>query len=605
MECSQVTAAWHASMASDGSDAHGLRVAMGEPLHAVQAMALAEVKAAVQQASDWAMQGLWVVGAVAYEAAPAFDPSLVTRTVAGHAPLAYFAAYRPSQIHNLPLLQQAESQAQAFEPWLDSMPLQDYLERFADIRAAIESGEFYQINFTTRLQAKSSSLDPWPLFLHFFNTQPAQQSLFLRMPGQVVLSWSPELFFELNGRALKTSPMKGTRPRQRQLPMSALSDSSKDRAENVMIVDLLRNDMAKVCVPKSVQVASLFDVMHLPTVEQMTSTIIGTLRPGLALVDVFEALFPCGSVTGAPKSQAMKRIAQWEPAPRGVYCGAAGVISPSGVAQFNVPIRTAVFQSDKDHLPTLTYGVGSGITWYSHPLDEKREWWQKTAFLRQASIDFQVLETVLLCEGQWQHLDLHIARMARAADFFSYVWDESAIRRALKQHASAWPKGRHRSRWLLHAEGHLAVDVQPLPSPLGPVNLQLASAPMIAPPAFVLHKTTLRGHYDRWSPTEADVFDTVLYSQNGALTETCRCNLVLQLDGGLLTPALEENDGVVLLPGVMREVLLRENTLQTARLTVQDFRRAEAVWLINSLRGWLPVAQVRGPQGEIVFQSKP
>ncbi|HEX4916720.1 MAG TPA: chorismate-binding protein [Limnobacter sp.] len=605
MDFSNITAAWHASMAGSPTNEPALRIAQGEPVQRLCANTLGEVGEVVLQAARLAMQGHWVVGGLQYEAAPGLDPGLCIKAPKHKDPLVVFSAYNSGQVVQCTLAELLSPQnSPNIEPWVDDLPLEAYQDHFRSIQKAIEAGEFYQINFTTRLRSTASSIDPWRLFLHFFKAQPAEQSVYLQMPKGSVLSWSPELFFSWMGGTLRTSPMKGTRPLQEEFSGAALSDSAKDRAENVMIVDLLRNDMAKICKPNSVQVQSLFDVMRLSTVEQMTSTIVGQTRPNITLLDVFAALFPCGSVTGAPKSQAMKRIAQWEQTPRRFYCGALGVLSPGGGAHFNVPIRTVVVDSWPDG-HALEYGVGSGITWYSDVQAEKREWWQKTAFLRQASVDFQVLETVLLRDGHWERHGLHLARMARSAQVFSYVWDESEVSSMLRGVALGNPVGEFRGRWLLHADGRFEVTLHDKPAALGPVRLQLAPHPMVADSRFVLNKTTHRPHYDSLLPTNPEIFDSLLLSPQGWLTETCRCNLVIKRDGVLLTPALNENEGVVLLPGVMRTLLLRENTLHEAQLTVQDLRQAQAVWLINSLRGWVPVAQVADSQGAVVFQSKP
>ncbi|HEX4880628.1 MAG TPA: chorismate-binding protein [Limnobacter sp.] len=604
MDYSNITAAWHASMAGEGPSQSILHVARGKPVCSVSTRDLADVPSVLSSVSDLAAAGHWVVGGLAYEAAPALDSSLQVHAPSAQLPLAVFAAYTPDQVHRVSVDQlAAQALDSVFQPWLDTQPLSLYRQSFEAIQQAIEAGEFYQINFTTRLQAACPPVNPWFLFLHFFKAQPAARSVYLHTDECSLLSWSPELFFSWSGQMLCTSPMKGTRPLPQGASVAALSDSAKDRAENVMIVDLLRNDMAKICEPKTVQVQSLFDVMQLSTVEQMTSTIVGKTRPGTRLLDVFAALFPCGSVTGAPKSQAMKRIADWEQAARGFYCGALGVLNPNGEAHFNVPIRTAVLLPRHDAGAVMEYGVGSGITWYSDLWAEKREWWQKTMFLRQASVDFQVLETVLLRQGAWQREELHLARMARSADVFSYVWDEHAVRHALLHVAAGHPIGSHRARWLLHADGRFEVVLQEMPPPLGRVCVQLADKPMVADPQFVMNKTTHRPHYDAMLPTAHGVFDTLLWDASGALTEACRCNVVIQRDGRLLTPALKQNEGAVLLPGVMREVLLMENTIEEARIEVQDLRLAQAVWLINSLRGWVPVAQVRNSQGAVVFQS--
>jgi para-aminobenzoate synthetase / 4-amino-4-deoxychorismate lyase len=435
------------------------------------------------------------------------------------------------------------------------------------------------------------------LFQHLYLTQAAPQSLFLRGSVFNAISLSPELFFQWDGTELQTAPMKGTRN-----PVSSgfgvLSDSEKDRAENVMIVDLLRNDMAKVCKPRSVQVRSLFDVMHLPTVDQMTSSIIGQTAPGVTLADLFAALFPCGSVTGAPKSQAMLRIAEWEAVPRNFYCGALGVLSPGGHAHFNVPIRTVI-----EHDGVLEYGVGSGITWYSTEEDEKKEWWQKTTFLRQATCDFQVLETLRLEQGQWVNLDEHLQRMSASADNFSYVFNLSEVKKTLHQTAAEHTEGVFRARCLLNAVGEFKLELHAFALSDAPVQIRLADRAMLAPSEFILHKTTHRPEYEFFQKQAQGDFDVLLYDQHGHLTETCRCNVVLKIDGEYLTPQISTDSGTYLLPGVLRQCLLRENTIRQTALTVQDLQRAQAMWLINSLRGWVPVSSVLDREGKALFSN--
>ncbi|MFN7505093.1 MAG: chorismate-binding protein, partial [Limnobacter sp.] len=402
---------------------------------------------------------------------------------------------------------------------------------------------------------------------------------------------------------LTTRPMKGTAARGLDEATDAaaaehLRTSIKARAENLMIVDLLRNDMAKVCQPKSVQVRSLFDVMHLPTVDQMTSSICGRTLPGTTLVDVFAALFPCGSVTGAPKSQAMRRIAQWEQAPRKLYCGALGVLGPAGQVQFNVPIRTVIEQDDE-----LEYGVGSGITWYSTAHDEKKEWWQKTAFLRQATCDFQVLETLRLNNGTWLHLEEHLDRMASSANHFSFLFDTQRVRQQLSHVANNKPQGIFRVRCLLDACGELQVELHPFELNERAVLLRLADLAMQGEPEFILHKTTYRPEYEYFQQQANGAFDVLLFNSQGLITETCRCNVVLKIDGEWLTPQICETAGTYLLPGVLRALLLRENTIRQTTLNVQDLQRAQAVCLINSLRGWVPVEKVVDAHDRVLFSA--
>jgi para-aminobenzoate synthetase / 4-amino-4-deoxychorismate lyase len=592
-----VSAAWHAGMNRPG-EAEGLFVAYGPPANVLLTYELAQIPGLIEQAHMLAVDGFHVVGGLAYEAAPAFDPSLKVCPSA-NLPLAEFHVFKPSQVEKLALADlQHLAEGTDFHAWTDSLSLSAFRSAFQKIRQAILEGEFYQVNFTTRLHARASNIDPWHFFQHLYLAQPAQQSLFLRGSCFSLLSLSPELFFEWDGQVLNTAPMKGTR-QPGQGGYDLLSDSEKDRAENVMIVDLLRNDIAKVCEPRSVQVRSLFDVMHLPTVDQMTSSISGRTSPGTRLSDVFKALFPCGSVTGAPKSQAMLRISEWETQPRKFYCGALGVLSPGGAAHFNVPIRTVI---EQDGL--LEYGVGSGITWYSTAEDEKKEWGQKTAFLRQATRDFKLLETLRLQQGSFVNLELHLARMASAADHFSYPFSPEEACSTLVEVAQGHREGTYRARCLLSAQGEFDVQLGPLPVDEAPVVVRLADAAMQAPPEFLLHKTTRRDEYEAFQVQARGALDVLLYSPDGLLTESCRFNLVLKVRGQFLTPKISEGTATYLLPGVMRSRLLMENTIQQSDLTLHDLKQAQEVWLVNSLRGWVKVGKVLGQKDEVMFMDK-
>ena len=596
-----VSAAW-CSSAIKASDSLCLNIAQGKPFALIQAHHLSEVQAAVQKAHEAALHGHVVVGGLAYEAAGAFDAALHTCPACG--PLALFHVYSSSQVQAVPVSQlHGELDLANFQPWLDGNDFEHYQRQFNNIREEIEQGEYYQINLTTRLRSQyknKAGFDSWALFLTLFQAQPARHSVYLKSQEIELISLSPELFFSWTGNQLTTSPMKGTR-KPDSASLFKLGDSEKDRAENVMIVDLLRNDLARVCKPRSVQVRSLFDVVSLPTVEQMTSTICGTTTAGASLVDVFAALFPCGSITGAPKAQAMKKIVQWEAQARGFYCGALGVILPGGDAHFNVPIRT-VCAIEKDEVFELEYGVGSGITWYSSCEDEKREWWQKTEFLRSNTCDFQVLETVLLSEGQWQRLPLHLARMRQAANYFSYVFNAQQVLEQLQQIAVDYPRGNWRGRWLLQAQGDFSIEVFDAPQTPAQVVVQLAQRPMKGLHPFIAHKTTYRPHYTEFeSAVSAPVFDVLLYTESGMLTEGCRFNLIIDLKEGRFTPKMHHLEHANLLNGVYRQQLLRENKIIEADLTAQDLRNAGAVWLVNSLRQWVCVGQVLDTDGNPVF----
>jgi para-aminobenzoate synthetase/4-amino-4-deoxychorismate lyase len=346
-----------------------------------------------------------------------------------------------------------------------------------------------------------------------------------------------------------------------------------------MIVDLLRNDLSRVAQLGTVRVPRLFELHALPTVWQMTSTVTAVSRAGLTLADAFAALFPCGSVTGAPKVRAMQIIRELEPTARGWYCGALGLIQPGGVATFNVPIRTVEFRGEQ-----LTCGIGSAITLDSEPAAEIAEWRAKSRFLARAEAPVQALETLRLENGTALRGDAHLARMQRTSRHFGLRFSMAEARACLKAIADAQPEGNWRLRLTCDADGrfqHTLFAFTPTPEP---VRLALADEPVptLGPRAeFLAHKTTRRELYAVTKP--ADAFDVILWNEAGELTECSFGNLAVQLDGQWLTPPLASG----LLPGVLRAELLAQGRLKEARLTRDDLARAEGIAFLNSLRGWL------------------
>jgi len=425
---------------------------------------------------------------------------------------------------------------------------------------------------------------PLDLFLALRRAQPGGYAAFIDSGEEQLLSVSPELFFDWDGERLLARPMKGTAPRGATPEEDAalaehLRSSAKERAENVMIVDLLRNDLSRVARPHTVQVPRLFQLEALPSVWQMSSDVVARTRPGTTLAEVFAALFPCGSVTGAPKVQAMRLIRALEPGPRGVYCGAVGVVRPGGAARFNVAIRTVTAQGDR-----LRCGIGSGITADATAEGEWQEWRHKRAFLDRASQPFELLETLALVQGVPRDAPAHLARMARAAAHFGYPWDEARLRQALDRLAQAHPQGLWRARLLLDAQGQVQAQAFAMQATPAPVRLRLAARPFEAADSeFVRFKTTRRAHYEAFEPTAPGVFDTLLWNPRGELTECTRGNIALCLDGRWLTPPLASG----LLDGVGRQRWLREGRIAEAVLRVEDLERASGLAFFNSLRGWL------------------
>jgi para-aminobenzoate synthetase / 4-amino-4-deoxychorismate lyase len=543
-----------------------------------------QVKAVIAEAEAAARAGAWVLGGLRYEAAAAFDKALSTHAAA--APLAEFAVYdsAPAAWPELP------AAYTGFLGWRDAEPeATGAIER---IRTYIRDGDCYQVNLTTRLRAAAGALDPEQLFLALHASQPGGFSLFLREAGAA--SVSPELFFDWRpvpgakaSWLLAAQPMKGTAPRGRdrvddEAAQAHLRTSEKERAENLMIVDLLRNDLSRVAQLGTVRVPRLFELHALPTVWQMTSTVTAVSRAGLTLADAFAALFPCGSVTGAPKVRAMQIIRELEPTARGWYCGALGLIQPGGVATFNVPIRTV-----ECHDEQLSCGIGSAITLDSEPAAEIAEWRAKSRFLARAEAPVEALETLRLQDGVALRGDAHLARMQRTARHFGLRFSPSEARAYLQAVAAAQPDGSWRLRLTCDAEGRLAHTLHPFTPTPEPVRLALADAPIAtrSPGAeFLAHKTTRRELYAFAKPAEA--FDVMLWNEAGELTECSFGNLAVQLDGQWLTPPLAAG----LLPGVLRAELLAQGRIKEARLTCDDLARAQGLAFFNSLRGWLSAA---------------
>jgi len=358
----------------------------------------------------------------------------------------------------------------------------------------------------------------------------------------------------------------------------------------VMIVDLLRSDMGRLAQTGSVRVDRLLEVEAWPTVWQMTSTLTAMARPDTTLGDVLTALFPCGSVTGAPKRRAMHHIAVLEDAPRGFYCGALGVVRPGGHATFNVPIRTVCLdQPDSwasDDGWHARYGVGSGLTVCADPTAEWRELMTKSRHLHRIGEPFDLLETLRLDHGHYWLLPHHLDRLRESATRFGHVFDPSAVDSALEAVRQAHPYGLWRVRLLLDASGRADAQAYAMTETPAPVRVALAPLPLNTEEAlqeFIQHKTTRRAHYEALAPTDPAVFDHLLFNQRGELTEFTRGNVAVRLDGQWWTPAL----ACGLLPGTYRRELLAQGRLQEAVIPLERLAQAQGLAFFNSLRGWL------------------
>ena len=550
----------------------------GAPRQVLCADSPADVRATIRAAERCARDGAWVAGFVSYEAAPAFDPAHRVHP-SGGLPLAWFGVFdRPASDPELP-----GGPAPAPGHWTLACGRPEYDQGVAAILDAISRGDVYQVNYTVRLRSGFAG-DDLAWFLQLREAQASDYCAYLDLGRYRILSASPELFFRRDGDRLTTRPMKGTAPRGRWPEEDAeraawLAASGKNRAENLMIVDLLRNDLSRVSQPHSVRVAQLFSVERYPTVLQMTSTVTGTARPGTGLDDVFAALFPCGSVTGAPKIKAMEIISSIERTPRQIYCGSIGVIAPGGDAVFNVAIRTILLDSETGD---ATCGVGGGVVWESTPGGEYDELLLKSRFLARRAEPFRLFETMRLEDGRYWLLERHLLRLSRSAAYFDYRYDEPACRDLLSRHAARHPAGRFRIRLMLSRDGELGIEIGAFPAAVSePAPFALADAPVSSADPFLFHKTTARSVYERAKASRPGAFDVLLWNESGELTEFTRGNVVVEIDGRRITPRLSCG----LLDGTLRRELLESGAIEEGTVRREDLPRATQIWFINGLRG--------------------
>jgi para-aminobenzoate synthetase / 4-amino-4-deoxychorismate lyase len=581
-----------------------LRAQFDKPIAVLTAWQTSEVEAVVSEAYAHAKAGRWCVGGLAYEAASAFDSALPTHPPRTHWPLARFAVYE----HALPWPDEPLALAtDTCTPWAFPWSAAQYEQRAQQALQAMREGECYQINLSGQLSAQFvGDSAAWMHRLRL--AQPRSFLLHLDWGAQQVLSASPELFFHWQPASgqLLCQPMKGTAARHADTQLDAtareqLLHSDKERAENVMIVDLLRNDMSKLALPGTVQVNNLFELQALPTVWQMTSSISARTRPGVDLVEVFRALFPCGSVTGAPKARAMHWIHQLEDKARGIYCGALGVLQPGGAATFSVPIRTLSLETaqamqepiePQQKVWSARYGVGSGLTVYAKPQAEWHELAAKTRLLERSAKHFDLLETLRLENGQYWLLDEHMNRLMQSAAYFNYNFSREQVLTHLQNLARSLaeaPQAAHHVfmvRLTVSPNAAIHTQATPLAPTPEPVRFALAREPLHTQAAnqeFVLHKTTRREHYDALLHPAPALFDTLLTNERGELTEFTRGNLALRLQGSWFTPALHCG----LLAGTYRAKLLAEGAIAEAVLQLKDLQAAQEIVFFNSVRGWL------------------
>jgi para-aminobenzoate synthetase / 4-amino-4-deoxychorismate lyase len=550
------------------------------PHQIIEARNIDEVLPALERIESLVIsEGWYAAGYLCYEASGAFDSALCTHA-AGDLPLLWFGLYSPPDPFELPRPDYTDYSLGSLVPSVDKPGYKRAIEK---IKQYIHSGDTYQVNYTLQLQGHFSG-DPWHLFLAMVHAQKAGYAAWVDTGRKVICSASPELFFRLEGDLLSCKPMKGTVKRGRTLVEDEafagwLQRSEKNRAENLMIVDMIRNDLGHIAEPGTVQTTSLFDVERMPTLWQMTSTV--TARCSAGLKEIMAVLFPCASITGAPKFRTTQIIAELEPMPRGVYTGCIGYFAPGRIAQFNVAIRTAVVDRLEGR---VIYGAGGGIVWDSDGDDEYNEALLKARVLKEQRPEFSLLETMLwTLDDSYFLLEYHLKRLKNSAAYFDFPVDIAQVRLQLQRIATAFAGKTQKIRLLVSITGEVHIESMAMPVEQDrPLRIQLAREPVDPEEIFLYHKTTCRQIYETAKKEFPDCDDVLLWNERGELTESCIANLVVQLDGRLVTPAVDSG----LLPGVFRASLLDQGRIEEQEITVGDLKRCTKIYLINSVRKW-------------------
>jgi para-aminobenzoate synthetase/4-amino-4-deoxychorismate lyase len=544
------------------------------PVRLLVARRPAEVTPCLQAVDAAAADGLCVAGYVAYEAARGLDPAFRTRPPASGIPLAWFGVFECwDDIPDLP----PTGDSYRTGDWQVSVSAAEYADAIRRIRRYIAAGDTYQVNYTIRLNAAFSG-SPYALFLDLHAAQDANYSAFVDIGDHAFCSASPELFFKLDGDRIVSRPMKGTAPRGVTLDADAtlardLQASEKNRAEHVMIVDMVRNDLGRIADKGTVRVTSCFDVERYPTVIQMTSTVEARSSAGFA--DLWLALFPGASITGAPKVRTMEIIRQLENGPRGIYTGAIGYLLPGR------------------HAGTAEFGVGGGIVWDSVDTMEYEECLTKALVLRPPVPSFDLVETMLWTPADGYFLlEKHLARAERSAGYFGFPFAREGIRSRLTEFAAGFDVTDQRVRLLIARDGSVRLESTYLQGTQSsePFRVGLSRSPVSFRDPYLYHKTTHRETYRHARESRPDCDDVILFNERGEITEASTANVVIEREGHLVTPPVHSG----LLAGVFREHLLDRDEIREGVLTPDDLSTAHRVFLINSVRRWLPVELVEG-----------
>jgi para-aminobenzoate synthetase / 4-amino-4-deoxychorismate lyase len=557
---------------------------------------LDDIPTLFQRIEEAQRSGFYVAGWMAYECGYHFEPASLPSAPTLPAPLAWFGVYTAPLTfdHNTNAIKNHENisfpigdrtnETKTYPKNLRfGISEEDYGKKISAIKNYFESGDTYQVNYTDAYHFSFAG-NPLSLYREIKQKQHASYCAFMHCGDTHILSCSPELFFRRVGLSILLRPMKGTAPRGKyqsddKKQIEFLAHDEKNRSENLMIVDLLRNDVGRISEAGSVAVREMFKVEKYETLFQMTSTITATLLPETSYYHLFKSLFPSGSVTGAPKIRTMQIISELETRPRGVYTGALGFFSPDQTSVFNVAIRTITVRQG-----TGTMGIGSGILFDSEPMNEYNECLLKARFLTMPSEEFQLIETILW-ENGYPLLRYHIARCSSSAEYFGFCFDEEKIIAELQRRAASFHSGiKHKVRLLVSGDGSFVIENSPIAETISTRRIALAEEQTDPTDRFYYHKTTRRVLYERYfSRAQLQHYeDFIFQNERGEITEGSISNIFIQQGNKLYTPPVECG----LLPGVYRRHVLETHPAASEKiLYVDDLRTADAIFICNAIRG--------------------
>jgi para-aminobenzoate synthetase/4-amino-4-deoxychorismate lyase len=548
----------------------------------------------------------WICGYLSYEAGYAFEDLPKSYPGLPCYPLAWFGVFKKPFVFNhctgswdrLPErtgentdLHLAPKPAGIIPKPIPKISLAEYTGSINRIRRYIASGDTYQVNYTFDMQLAANH-HPFDDYLRIRSSQPAAYCSFISHEFGHIASFSPELFFDINKSKISVKPMKGTAARGRfasedKSISNFLATDPKNRAENLMIVDLLRNDLGRICRTKSVKTPVLFEIEKHPTLFQMTSTVTGILKREITFADIISAIFPCGSITGAPKIRTMEIIAELEKGCRGVYTGAIGFISPQKKAVFSVPIRTL----HKPHsAKTWQFRVGGGIVWDSRPKSEWQECMIKSRFLTASIPEFKIVEAMHFKNNRISFLKEHLQRMSASAQYFSFPFQQKTARQFILDSCENLPvSNTFKIRFLIDKQGLYSFEF----TEIFPRDSVFTGKLLISPSrtdsscAFMFHKTTHRPWYEKAmaNARKGKCLDTVFLNKSGEIAECSTNNIFVEKKGTLYTPPITSG----LLPGILRANLIKTGKCREKVLYLKDLHKADAIYCGNSVRGLVRV----------------